>query len=166
VTVVDQMTYTPLQTGITSGELTKWLPHTFRVYHTTTGTSSEIPMDYYEYDDWRDLYQIGALRTSHIQPVAFAEVPDSMAIAIPNPLAGYTITGDYVMAPVGLEDDADEPVIPKKYRMAIVWKALIDYGTDESSPEVFAKGSTKYDSLIKKMESLRLPTISMAGPIA
>ena len=165
-TIADQMTYTPTETGISAGILTKWLTYTFRVYKTATGFPSEIPMTYYEYDDWRDQYEIGALRTSRVQPVAFSVVPGDLSIAISCPLAGYTITGEYIKSPVGLTVDADASIIPLQYRMAIVWKALMDYGTDESSPEVYAKGTTKYDSLIRKMETLRLPTISLAGPIA
>ncbi len=165
-TIADQMLYTPAQTGIVAADLTRWLLHTFRIYNTSVGTPSEIRMDFLEFDDWRDLYQMGSMRTARVMPMDFSVAPN-LSIAIPCPLAGYTITGDYIMAPVGFaEDDTYEPPIPKKYRMAIVWKALLQYSVDESAPEVYAKGSTGYDSLVKKMEIEYLPGISFAGPIA
>lgn len=165
-TVADQTKYTVAQTGIGAGTITKWLGDTFRVYKTATGTSSEIPMTQLGYDEWRDLHFIGALRTARVQPINFAVHPD-LSIMIPNPLAGYTITGDYQTTPIGLEVDADIPALPNKFIMAIVWDALMaKYSVSESSPEMFAKGSQNYNSIVGKMELSQLPGLYMAGAIA
>lgn len=163
-TTAGQMLYTPTEAGVAAG-VTKWLLPTFRVYKTSVGFLSEVPMDPMDYNDWRDMYQVGAMRTSQAQPIAVTVHPD-MSLAISCPLVGYTITGDYISAPVGLEEDADIPGLPNRFIMAIVWKALMDYATEESSPEMFAKASTHFDSIMRKMEVSQLPNIYPTGSLA
>jgi len=164
-TVAGQTLYTPTETGITAGVLGQWKRDTFRCYRTADGTSTEIFLPYLPYDQWRDLYQYGSLRTTNVQPTVMTIAP-SFAIGLQTPLAGYTVTGDYYTAPVTMTADADVPSIPTQYIMAIVYRAMMDYGAFESAPEVYQRGDQKFTVLRAAMERSRLPEILTVGALA
>lgn len=164
-TVAGQTLYTPTQTGITSGEVSSWKRDTFRNYKTSTGTPSEVHMTWVPYDTWRDCYNIGVLRTTNVQPMIVTIAPN-FSLALQSPLAGYTVTGDYYSAPVMLSANADIPSIPNRFIMAIVYRAMMDYGTFESDPEIYQKGNTGYHTLMGRLEKQRLPAVSAGGALA
>jgi hypothetical protein len=71
---------------------------TFRVYNTAQGIASETFMDVIDYDDWRDRYLIGALRT-RTSARQRGRGPDGKLYLGPIPSAGWTVTGEYYRAP-------------------------------------------------------------------
>lgn len=164
-TVAAQTLYTPTQAGVTAGEVSSWKRGTFRNYKTSAGTPSEIRMQWMDYDDWRDCYNIGTLRTTQVQPMMFSITPE-LSIALQCPLAGYTITADYYSAPVLLSADANIPSLPARFNMAIVYRAMMDYGTFESDPEVYQKGKRGYDLVMGRLEKQRLPQMTTGSPLA
>lgn len=163
-TVAGQLIYTPAQAGVAAG-VTAWKRDTFRVYLTSAGTPSEIRMKFWEYDDWRDTFQISALRTSQVQPVNFTILPN-LSLGLQCPLAGYTITGDYFSIPVGFAADTDIPSLPNQFIMLIVWDALLNYAYFESAPEVLARAKEQSNKLWTRLEHQRLPQIYGAGELA
>lgn len=164
-TIAAQQIYTPTQAGIARGVVSAWARETFRVYTTVVGTPSEIRMSYIDYDDWRDLYQLGSLRTSQVQPVVFTILPN-LSLGLQCPLVGYTITGDYFEAPLPFSADLDIPSIPPQFIMLIVYRAMQIYGLFESATEVYSQGKLLYDAMMNKLENARLPEIRHAGALA
>ena len=165
-TVSQQFSYTPAQCGVTN--LGMWKEKSFRSYVTATGTNTEILLAPATYDNWRDAYQYGSFRTTYQRPLVYAESPYDKSLCLgPTPDAtGYTIVGEYFKAPADFSADLDVPVLPTKFHMAIVWRALIYYGTYESAPEALARGTTEFNRLIRQMESDQLPTIAAGDPLA
>ena len=47
----------------------------------------------------------------------------------------YTLKLDYIKAPTTLADDTNEPDMPSRHHMILVWRALADSGKDSASPE-------------------------------
>jgi hypothetical protein len=164
VTVAGQMIYTPAQAGVAAG-VSAWARDTFRVYNTATGTPSEIRMSYWEYDEWRNAFQISALRTAQVFPVNFTILPN-LSLGLQCPLAGYTITGDYFGIPVPLTADADVPSLPNQFIMLIVYEALKSYALFESAPEVLNRAEQGARFLRTELENQRLPQIYTAGSLA
>ena len=164
-TVAGQRIYTPTQAGVTLGDVTMWKRETFRVYHTATGTPSEVRMSWYAYDDWRDSFDIGSLKTAQVFPVNFSITPE-LSLAIQCPLAGYTVTGDYYQIATPLEVDEDEPDLPAQYRMVIVYATMKFYGAFQSAPEVYDRGSEQYRVLVNKLEQRYCPEVCTAGALA
>jgi len=164
-TVAAQTSYTPTQAGVPLG-VSSWKKGTFRSYLTATGTPAEIRMTWVPYDTWRDAYNIGALRTSQVQPVIYSIHPNQQNILIQCPLAGYTITNDYFLAPTTLAADADVSLLPAQFTLAIVGQAMMNYGMSESSAEVFKRGEGLYNRYMNKLEMLRLPELGTGSPIA
>lgn len=164
-TVGSQIEYTPMQAGISAGTVGAWRTNTFRRYLTSAGQSSEVRMTYYDYDTWRDRFNIGSLRTSAVDPVVFTVSPEKYLL-LQCPLAGYTITGEYYRSPEVFDADGDVSILPVELNLAIVYQAMMYYGHYESAPEIFNRGETGYNRLMKRFEKLWLPTIRGAGSLA
>jgi hypothetical protein len=164
-TVAAQQLYTPTQAGVTVGEVGQWKLDTFRNYLTSSGYPSEIEMTWIDYDNWLRTEKIGVLRTTQVRPMVFTIAPDK-SIGLQCPLAGYTVIGDYYRIPVVLEVDADTPLIPQRYRMAIVYKAMMAYATSENAPEIYNEGERNYRLQLAAMSRTLLPTIRSTGALA
>lgn len=164
-TIAAQQLYTPTQCGVTAGEVALWKRDTFRNYHTATGYSSEMEMTHLDYEMWLRTEKIGVLRTTQVRPMVFTIAPDK-SIGLQCPLAGYTVIGDYYRIPFVLELDADVPLIPQRYRMAIVYKAMMAYATEENAPEIYNEGERNYKITLAAMRRTQLPTITSCGALA
>jgi hypothetical protein len=165
-TVAGQEAYTLTDFGLTAATWGMWERYTFRNYVTSEGTNSEIFMEHIDYDTWRDSYFYSGFRAARTRPIVIAVRPsDSAVILGPVPAEGYTITGDYFAAPVALEADADEPAIPKQYRMVIVYKAMMAYGRYEGAPEVYQFGENEYKKLMKRLQVDETPQVGWAGAL-
>lgn len=164
-TVAGQTLYTPTQAGVSAGVVGRWRRETFRCYHTASGQATEIYLRYIGYDEWRDLYQLGSLRTTQVQPTIMTITP-TFSIGLQTPLAGYTITGEYYSVPVQLALDADVPTIPSQHIMGIVYRAMMSYGAYESAPEVYQRGAVEYNLVRAQMEKDRMMEITSTGALA
>ena len=83
----------------------------------------------------------------------------------PIPTSGYTIIGDYYLAPTAdrLVNDDDEPGLPEKYdSLGIVGKAMIEYGGFEAASDAYQRGLVWYEKLVNRLErELPRPTLCM-----
>jgi hypothetical protein len=160
---------TPLGTGpgtvgVAAGNFGKWVTGTFRTWLTSVGTNNETFLDDISYDEWRDAYMYGSLRTVQTRPVVIAPGP-AMQLCVGPPSDGtYTVTGDYYWAPTSMTSDSDTPTgLPSGYDMVIVYQAMLYYGGYESAPEVLDRGTVGYSKLMSEMEAKWLPECSFAG---
>lgn len=164
-TIAGQQIYSPSACGITAGDVSLWKRDTFRNYHTATGFSSEIEMTNIDYESWLRTEQIGVLRTTQVRPMVFAITPNK-SLALQCPLVGYTVIGDYYRIPFVLEADADVPLIPQRYRMVIVYKAMMTYGAEQNAAEVYNEAEQKYNKMLSAMRRTQLPSVSALGALA
>lgn len=165
-TVANQPAYTLAQiqaTGAGLANFSYWERDSFRCYLTAIGYPNELPLAYRPYDQWRDLYQIGSLRSAPSQPIVLTTLP-ALGIGLgPTPLAGYTISGDYFAAPTELTEDADIPAMPAQFHMLIVYRAMMLYASGEAAGEVYQAGSNLYNEMIGRLELSQLPEFLSAG---
>lgn len=165
-TVAQQATYTPTQCGLT--DFGYWKRGSFRTYITSGTTSTEVFLADSAYNDWRDMYQFGALRTTYMRPVTVAISPYDKSLCLgPVPdSTGYTVVGEYFRKPFELVNDTDTPVIPDKFQMIIVWRALTYYALYEGAPEALQRGQTEFNRLMRMMEADQLPVLVAGDPLA
>ena len=170
-TVQGQATYSPT-TDFKLKDFGYWAldyenDDTFRNYITAAGTTTEIFMALMaDYDQWRDTYLYGALRTSYTRPIVYALAPDDSIACGPIPLAGYTLIGDYYRVPTELVLATDVPAMPAQFHMAIVYRAMMYYGASEAAPEVYNEGRTEFDRIIRELEATYLRRARLPGPLA
>lgn len=163
-TVAGQPTYTLTDIAITNHG--KWKMDSFRSYETAIGTNSELFLGNIGYDQWRDQYQYNALRNVSNRPIAIAQAPDKSLCLGPKPDKIYTVVGEYWKTPTSMVADTDTPALPERYHMAIVYRAMMDYGAYETAPEVLQRGDLKYKEMLRRIEADQIPRVVLAGALA
>ena len=163
--VVDgQAEYSTLECGIDSGTFNRWILKSYRSYLTSVGLASEIPMGDLNYDTWRNTYKLGTWRTTKSRPIYVTQLPSNGLGLGPVPLDGYTILGDYYIAPVRMEVDEDVPWLPIAHSyLIIVYKTMMEFGLSESAPEIYARGEKQYKTLLAQLERDQMPSIQLGG---
>lgn len=161
-TVAGQTNYTPTQAGIL--DFGNWDLETFRNYVTASGISSEMLMTSLDYASWRNQYLLGAQRSTYSRPTVVALAPDKSVCFGAIASGGYTILGDYYKAPSEFISDQSTPEIPAQYHMAIVYRAMMYYGTSEAATEIYDEGRTEYLRYMNRIERNQqdIPTIAGA----
>lgn len=143
-----------------------WDLKTFRQYNTAAGTNSEVFLNFMEYEDWRNVYQLSSMRQATSAPLDFTINP-LLGIGLgPVPLAGYTITGDYFKVASEMSADADIPSLPTQFHMAIVYRAMMFYGASEAAPEVYDDGKVNFDRMMRMIDGQQLPVLTVSGALA
>lgn len=171
VTVAGQARY-PLATGagnvgIAATSFGSWVGGAFRCYLTASGVTDEQELQDRSYSYWRDVTMFNANRNVRTRPYEISVAPDESLCLGPVPAAGYTITGDYYVAPSAMAANADEPTgLPARFHMAIVYLAMTSYGAREGAPEVTQRGAIQFNTMIRQIELLYLPMTTMAGALA
>ena len=158
-----QGAYTQAQSGITANTLGRWILDSFRAYKTSTGISGEYHLNEVSYDHWRDRYLFGANRTAYSQPRDIAMHPETGGLVLgPIPLSGYTIVGDYYLAPTRLSVDADIPNLPAQHDdLGILWKAMIDYAGYEAESSAYQRANREYTIFINQLEREQLQPMEL-----
>ena len=164
-TVAGDYEYSPTEAGIES-TFANWKADSFRSYLKAAGVGSEVFMTPMTYDQFRNYYLFSTRRTSLSQPLELAVAPNKNLLVGPPPADVYTIVGEYYKLPVVLSADADIPDLPARFHMAIVYRAMIDYGMYEAAPEVVTRGETKFREMMIKIEDDQLPDILVGSPLA
>jgi len=162
-TIAGNNTY--VKTAISADEYGKWINNSFRSYLTSTGVSSEQYMRWMDWVDFRDTYEFGSSRTIQGFPRYISQKPDTSLIVYPTPDASYTINGEYFKRAQTMAANTDVPIIPDKYHMIIVWRALMFYSGQSNAPELYQVGQVEYKKLLRKLESSQLPPIRLAEPL-
>lgn len=160
-TVAGQPTYSLTDIAITDHG--KWKMDSFRAYETAIGTNSELYLTPIHYDRWRNEYQYNAVRNTQNRPVAIAMAPDRSLCFGPKPDKIYTVVGEYWREPYLPTQDADEPALPERYHMAIVYRAMMDYASYTAAAEVYQRADMKYKEMLRRIEADQMGPVLTAG---
>lgn len=165
---LNEVTGAPL-TGLT---LQQWTKKSFRGWRTSIGYPDEQIINFMDWDDFRNIYYYATQHTNYARPVIVSVAPDKSLWfgPIPDQATGpgdsYTIACECWLAPQVLAVDADTPLMPPQYHMAIVYRAMMAYAGYESAPEVFARGKSLYDEMMNKLYVDQLPVMVSGPPLA
>ena len=165
-TVASQREYSVSDASITN--LSRWKINEYgdiRMYLAATGISDEQYIDFVHWDDYRFAYLIGNSRTAEGRPSIVTITPDNNLDFFHVPDAVYTVKGEYWQTPDVFSGNTDEPIIPSRFHMAIVWKALMYYGAYDAADERYSHGQNEYKIMKKRLEFDQLPKITFGGPL-
>jgi len=156
--------YSATDAGLT--DFGNWKRDSFRCSTVGFDHKDEQLMNYMEWTTYRNLYQYANMRQTYARPVVVSIMPnkDLAFGAIPN--LAYVIDGEYYTQPVDLVADTDVPLIPARYHMMIVYRAMMYYAGYESAPEVLSRGDFEFRRQYSRMEIDQLPTIVSGPPLA
>ncbi len=164
-TVAEQAEYPYASAPLSLTDFARWVPRSFRIYKTSIG--NEMILDEWEsYERFRDTYLIGSQRTSYGYPSSIVVSPTkSLILALPPDDTSYTISGDYYKVPTMLSADTDEPDMPPRFHMLIVYRAMEFAGFKESANELITLAQKNIIRMTRLLEDDQLPTVTRAGSL-
>ena len=162
-TVANTQEYSPAAAGIT--DFAKWRNDSFRLFLTSAGVGTEIWLQQYDYNSFRDYYLLGARKITYARPIAVSVTPDKKLSFGLAPDNIYTVSGEYFKSPSSLINDTDEPDIPSRFHWAVVHKALIKYGIDRASGEIIQENQALYNALMTELMADQTDEIVLGGSL-
>ena len=142
----------------------QWRNESFRAYLRSAGPGTEVILaQYYDYSQFRDFYLLGTRRFVTARPLYWTIAPDKSIVLGFTPNDVYFVRGEYYRTPQTLSADTDIPIMPERYHMAIVYKAMIKYGIFEVANEQIAAGRENLSLILNKMEADQLPPMMGAN---
>lgn len=161
-TVAQQQSYSATQAGISL--LGSYKRDSVRVYLQTA--ANEMLMPFMPYDRFRDLYMLGNMRTNYARPVVWTQDPQKQFLLGSIPDTVYVVNGEYYLQPTDLAADTDTPTMPSQFHMALVYRAMMDYGTYEGAGELRQDGEIRYRQMLAKLQLDQLPTLTFGVSLA
>ena len=156
--------YSPTDAGLT--DFGNWKRDSFRCASDLTLFRDEQLLNYMEWTTFRNLYRYANMRNTTARPVVVSIMPNKDLAFGSTPDGVYVIDGEYYTQPVTLSADSDTPLLPARFHMAIVYRAMMYYAGYEAAPEVMARGDFEYRRLYSRMEIDQLPTLISGPPLA
>lgn len=148
-TINQQNEYPYASAPLSLTNFSRWRENSFRIFKDSVG--DERLLDQWGYNDFRDAWLISTDTITYAYPHSIAVSPtDSLILALP-PDGVYTVTGEYFKAPTELADDSDEPSLPPRFHMLIVYRAMQDYGFYEAADEVVRRAIARYAEMMERM---------------
>ena len=138
----------------------------FRCYRPAVGYGDEMLMNFLIWEDFRNLYLYGNMRTTQQRPVAVTQAPDRSLVVGAVPDDVYNIVGEFYAHPQVLSADTDTPLMPDQFHMLVVYKTMEYYGAYESAPEVLARAQAGISNLEPLLINHQLPKITFNVPLA
>jgi hypothetical protein len=160
-TIASTQDYTPAAVSLT--EHASWVKNDIRLY---SAVNDEDFLEYYPWEIFRQAYLFGSHRTLTGRPQVVTVKPNNALCFWPIPDAVYTTTGEYYKTAQIMTANASTPVIPSRFQMIIVWKALTHYGAYAGADEKYAHGTNEYKKLLSMLEYDQLEDTTFGEPLA
>lgn len=155
-----------MQAGLTTATFGNWKRDSFRCSSVGQSYRDEQLMNYMDWTTFRNLYIYSNMRTTYNRPVVVTIDPHKNLGFGPVPDIPYVIVGEYYTQPLQLTVDADEPAIPSRFHMIIVYRAMMYYAGYEAAPEVMSRGEYEYKRLSSRLYIDQLTTVISGPPLA
>ncbi len=75
----------------------------------------------------------------------------------------FTVTADYYITPVIMENNVDVSIIPEEFHQAILGRAIILYSNFEDAPEAKEHGAEIYAEALARLQDDQIPNEDNAG---
>lgn len=95
--------------------------------------------------------------------LVWSRLPDRRIALAPATDTPVSMAFDYYRDSHDLISDADVPLMPAPYRMAIVWRALMHYAGHDSAPDLYATGERNYQQLLAQMDATQRQVLRRGG---
>lgn len=144
--------------------LGQWDTRTMRVA-VNADLSDETYLVGMRYPEFRNYWDFSTRRQTTSRPLNCSVTPETNLEIKPVPDRDYYLNLQWIQVPPDLLDNNDVPIIPDRWVMAIVWRALRHYGMFEAAPEVVMRADTNYNEIMLRMTLDQSPEIVVGGPL-
>ncbi len=134
-------------------------------YRVADGLGSEHELLWLSYDQYRKQFGLGVQTPGSAQYWSIS--PSEEFLLGPAPDSAHFVRADYIKDYQDLANDTDTPLLPTRFHMAIVWRALMEYGGFDAAGEVYQRAEKNYTLTWTNMvqSQLEMPTM-MARSLA
>ena len=160
--VIGKGTYS--KTDLNLPLLGQWDTSTMRV-SVNQDRSDESFVFNLRWPDFRDYWRFSTRSITTGRPLNCSVDQDTNLQVGPLPEVAYWLNFQYLEVPPDMLDDGDVPVIPERWQMAIVWRALRHYGMFEAAPEVVMRADAAYNEIMLRMTLDQTPEIVVGAPL-
>lgn len=161
----DQDTYTKVEIIAQIPDFDEIVPftadHEPRYILVDQGGNTHSQCWYYEYENFRGLHDRWVETSSF--PQRYTTSPDESIIVDPAPQDALALEFDYRLQRQNLTQDTDVPLLPERFHMAIVYRALWDHaGYDEANVQ-FQRAERLYRRYKRWLLNDQLPDYTVPG---
>jgi len=154
--------YTFAELGVDRG--VKWDTRSMRVA-INPDMSDETFLQHMGFPAFRDYWLFSSRRSVESRPLnATSDTQINLRIA-PLPADAYWLDFQCEVSAAPLVRNDDTPVFPERFHIAIVWKALREYGMFEAAPEVVTRADTNFQTDIFQLELDQSDEVTAGEPI-
>ena len=155
-------TYTFAELGVPLG--VKWDTRSMRVA-ANAGMSDETFLAHMAFSEFRNFWLFSSRRTVASRPLNVASDTETNLRIAPLPEEAYWLDFQCEVRAAPLVRDGDTPVFPERFHIAIVWKALREYGMFEAAPEVVSRADTNFQKAIFNLTLSQTEEVTAGSPI-
>lgn len=117
------------------------------------------------FPEFRNYWLFSSRRTVQSRPLNCSVDNDTHLRIAPLPDIAYNLVIQYQRSPAPLVKDEDATILPDRFQMAVVWKALRHYGMYEAAPEVVSRAELEYKVLLEKLYNDQTPEVIVGEPM-
>lgn len=140
----------------------EWVREGACIYREADGLASRQQLGFMEWALFRDL----PLTPATGFPTVFCQQPDGQIRYYPMPGEALKVIHEYWLTPQTLSADADVPILPARFHMAIVWKAVMNYAQFNKDWSLFDSAQDKYQDLMDGLYAAEQQPWTTGGPLA
>lgn len=149
----------------TVGKFAEWITDTFRIYLQSAGKAAEQNLWPRGYAWHRERYQFQTVSTG--QPFEFSVRPHDKAILLgPKPNGVYVLYGDYYRSAPRLSANSDQHLLPERFEMAIVWRAVQSYAGYEGDGGLYQHATLEHGKYYGPLMIDQFPKVQLGDPLA
>lgn len=142
----------------------QWDTRTMRVA-VNPNLSDETFLQHMGFQQFRDYWLFSSRRTVTSRPLnAAVDLSTHLRIA-PLPAGDYWLSFQYLINPEKLINNEDTLVIPDRFQMIVVWRAVRHYGMFEAAPEVVARADMALKEITLQLEMDQGFEVVVGGPL-
>lgn len=112
--------------------------------------------------NWREFRDLPSRRDGE-KPTTMAISPSGEMHLDAVPVKSGAVKFEYYRIPQVLSGNTEDPRIPSRFCMVIVYTAMSSYGYYEAAQEVIDRAQVGYQSMIYQMEDELLPNVALGG---
>lgn len=134
------------------------------IYRTSTGVSDEGSLYFMKWSEFRRRYDRGTQTNN--RPVHYSISPSGELCFGPTPDDAYTVRGEYMITPIRLDEDDDEPGCPARFHAIIKHRALLLLAEHDEANINIATERVKYLEMLGDLELDQIPVDELEISIA